>query len=670
MTAVGRSLTGRGAAIGLIGAGLAVVSLAVLGPKPMIIAVGLPAAIAAALYAARRPQVMLVAMVVIEVTNLAGVVATHSSVPVFHASLGLGLLTVVLALRDPQMRGRLNRGTVICAGLIACYLATQLLATFKSLDADRSMAMMTHYVMDCVFLFVLLVLAQLSGKPWAVAAAVVVPLAVLSVLTLINQVVFGGTQPFGGFANVTEQSGELVTTLRYGGPLYDPNFWGRHLILGLPLAGALIVRAVQSGRRMAVLGWSVSMLALLAGVYLTQSRGTFLATAMVFLVWAVASGPVARRRALMAVPLVALVFLVPGIGDRLSALVADVSDSGQQYGLDTSVHDRTAAQEMAWDMFRDRPVFGLGPDLFAPSVPKYAGFVNTAVLDFERGPTAAHNLYLQLAAESGIVGLLGWLIFVGGFIGYIAFRVTRLSAVRNLADRSLAAATLAALIGWSVASVFLHLSYFRTFAVLLALAGSLASTTTDDCGASPDWRRRLSALTLGVFLGAATTATVVYASSTEVHTASQSVTLLPSGKIGWRYAYALDVRSREVLLPTYAVIAGFDMPGIKTFADTVRGLITVSATDADSDRARASLDRALANGSERWAGLDTQSAYRIVPVDSVKETTSTNRSTRWTAIGVIAGVIVAAVTAQSLRRRSTDSLDSHAGSAVSDHAIN
>ena len=45
----------------------------------------------------------------------------------------------------------------------------------------------------------------------------------------------------------------------------------------------------------------------------------------------------------------------------LVALVEDVSSSGQGYGVDPSVLGRTSAQEVAWAMFGDRPMFGVGP---------------------------------------------------------------------------------------------------------------------------------------------------------------------------------------------------------------------------------------------------------------------------------------------------------------------
>lgn len=641
-----------------IGTVVAVGSI-VLGPKPTIIALALPAAAAATLYLVRRPVTVLIAMVVIEVTNLAGVLAERSSLPIFHMSLGLGLLTIGVALRDPGMRGRVNRWTVFCVGLIACYLITQLLASLGSQNVEASMTTLRNSVVDCIFLIVVLLLAQITERPWAVAAAVVVPLALLSLLSVVSQVGFGGATSFGGFATVTQASGQLTTTLRYGGPLPDSNFWGRHLILGLPLAGALTVRAVRAGRRSIAFGWAGAGLALLVGVYLTQSRGTIISTALVLFVWILASGPAARRVGLMSLPLAATVLLVPGIGDRLTALVADISESGPQYGIDPSVLGRKAAQEIAWAMFRDRPMFGFGPGVYELSVPQYAGIVDTAV----RAPAdAAHNLYAQLAAESGIVGLVGWTIFVAGFIGCIGIRVVRFSRTPNgaqsLSQRSLAAAVLAALIAWSIASIFLHLAYFRTFAIMLALAGSLASSAVPkiDRAIRPIQVRGRAMILLYIGLGlfAAATVTLLTATATpEAYTASRKVTILPTQLMENGYAYALDIRSRHVVMPTYAAIAAATDPSVTAVGDYVRGVITISVTETDQDAARASLDVALAEARRNLADTGADTWYTLAPVGEIEESTVNIRTIGWTEGAVFAttAALTAAGIALAVRRK-------------------
>ena len=88
----------------------------------------------------------------------------------------------------------------------------------------------------------------------------------------------------------------------------------------------------------------------------------------------------------------------------------------------------------------------------------FAGRVPLAV----REPTdAPHNLYLEFGAESGILGLVGWSVMI---LGFICVPILAIIVAPRSRDRVLAAAALAAVIGWSVSSIGLHLAYLRTWA--------------------------------------------------------------------------------------------------------------------------------------------------------------------------------------------------------------
>ncbi|WP_348245988.1 hypothetical protein, partial [Salmonella enterica] len=86
------------------------------------------------------------------------------------------------------------------------YLASQAIAMIGTVDPVESAAALQRHVIDCVFVMVLLVLIQLTARPWVVAAVIVVTLAALCTLTLISQVFFGGDATFGGLSTVTTAS--------------------------------------------------------------------------------------------------------------------------------------------------------------------------------------------------------------------------------------------------------------------------------------------------------------------------------------------------------------------------------------------------------------------------------------------------------------------------------
>ncbi len=637
-------------------AGLAIPAGAVvIGPvHPVLLFVGVPAAVVVGAFVVVRPLLVMVLMVVAEVTNVSGVLAEQGlGLPIFPASLAAGIASVGLALRDPEARSRLNRTTMILIGLGMVYLATQLIPAAGSVDVGISIATLRRSAVDCVFLLVLLLLAQITNRPWVLAGAIVVPMVVLAFLTVVNEVALGGAATFGGFSTATEASGELITTLRYGGPLPDSNFWGRHLVMGLPLACALLTRNIKQGTRLSVVTWGAAVLVLLGGAYLTQSRGTFLAAALAVVVWVIFGGRSARRYGLLLLPVFGLLFMLPGIGNRLTAMIEDLNSSGADYGIDLSIISRAAAQEIAWLMFGDRPMFGFGPGTYQSGISDYAGLVSTAV----REPTdAPHNLYAQTAAELGIVGLVAGAAVA---IGVLALLILRIATDPRSQDRSLIAAAIAAITAWIVASLFLHLAYFRTLAVVIALGGALAASRGPITHEALVYvRTRATTAVAAIGLGVLAFGLVFLPSGSPAVIATQRVTLTPTDQPpGW-YPYALDIRSRVEMMPTFAILmTPLDSP-VSVRADPIRGIITFTATASDERTARAQLADATAQAEPMlWARLGADPRYAIVDVGrvNIEQTTEYPKGTTFVAAVTGAGVaLVVSLAHAALRRRRTD----------------
>ena len=197
-------------------------------------------------------------------------------------------------------------------------------------------------------------------------------------------------------------------------------------------------------------------------------------------------------------------------------------------------------------MWQERPVFGFGPGTFPDLVPEFAGRVPTAVRQPAEAP---HNIYFELAAESGTLGLISWLLLILAALTILGLRIC--SAPRA-PERVLAAAVFAAIVGWSVSSLALHLAYFRTFALILALAGCLAPAWPVSARV---WRRYLDAVVacvLAAIIGAGVFAATWAIGASRVVAVTQHTTLTPVGQVDGWYAYALDIRSRVELLPTMA----------------------------------------------------------------------------------------------------------------------
>ncbi|GAY14663.1 O-antigen ligase [Mycobacterium sp. shizuoka-1] len=641
--------SGERAAMALVGGAATVAAVMMFGARSPLFAVAALVGGVGLVYAARRPTLALVIMVAIEVSNLSGVMEQHGSVPVFQGSMAVGLLAVGFGLRDPQLRGRLNAWTVICAGLLAVFLATQVVAAIGSSNVGESLSSLRRTSIDLLFLMLVLLLAQMTARPWAIAITMVVVLSALSVLTFVDYAVFGGATSFGGFSIVTTSTGELVTTPRYGGPLPDSNFWGRHLIMGLPLAAALLTKSLRASNKVAAAAVALSIVALLVGIYLTQSRGTFVSAGIAMAVWFLASERSVRRWGLASVPAVMALFFAPGVGDRLQDMVQQLSQGDANGHIDPSLLGRLAAQEQAAMMWEQRPYFGFGPGTFAGEVINFAGRVATAV----REPNLeAHNIYLSLLAESGAFGLAGWCLMV---LGFVMILVMRIIAQPRSPDRILVAALAAAIIGWSFSSAGLHLAYFRTFAVVLAAVAAVAPAWPVAPAIIRRFVRDVGIWFLAVGVGAGLFWTYLTMNSSMVYQATQHMTLAPAQPISGWYAYALDVRSRIELLPTMARVLHDPKSPVTIDADAVRGLLTFTAKGDSAIEARDELQRAVAVSGTRLSQVNGYDQYLLQTIGSMQITSARDHTTTTVvaavAVGAAGGLVTGIALSALLSRR-------------------
>ncbi|WP_219416027.1 O-antigen ligase family protein [Pseudonocardia nigra] len=595
-----------------------------------------------------RPAIALVVIVVLEFSNAGEVVAVPG---MFAGMLGLGMLSILVALRLPEMRARLRRPPWAPVLLMACYLVT-LVPSIRYTLAPNSTDMWLEYLLkDCLLLVIVLVLAQLVNRPWWIAATIVVTLGVIAALTIVNQVALGALpSTFGGFATVTEALGEQITTPRHAGPVTDANFWGRNLILALPLAFALTHRSAAAGRWLPVVGWSVMIAVLLGGLYLTQSRGSLLSALVAIVVWVVASGPRVRRAGLLASPLALLVMLIPGVGNRLINL-SEAFEDVPAYAIDPSLVQRSAAQEIAAIVFADKPLFGTGPGSFASIIYEYSSQSGDLLI----GPTRAqHNTYLEVASESGVVGLVGWMILVAGIAVLACRSVLRLAGAPDdgrlgAPTRTLAAGLLAVVVGWSTASLFLHVEYFRPVLIVLALVGLVAHRTKDSAArhtaAEAEAIRRatkglLAGGTVAVMAVAAAglLAAAMFAILNEPRYRVEALfTLLPAQ--GTYIAYGIDVRNRVPVLPAYAAMIDSSPAAaeVRVDAEPEKGVLTLTSFGATLEEAEATLAPAIADAPAAIARYRGDLQYRLVPLTRPEVTIEPYYSPR--TIGITVGAV-------------------------------
>jgi O-antigen ligase len=260
--------------------------------------------------------------------------------------------------------------------------------------------------------------------------------------------------------------GEAAVGGRFQGGSGDPNYLAAVLVPAIVLAAGLAATTRSTLQRLGLAG-AVAVVA--AGLVATQSRGGLLAAGVCCLVaFAVWKG---RRRLIAGL----VVLFVVGLGALLAASpsalqrIKNASDSGSGSG-------RVDIWRVAWHVTTDHPLFGVGLSQFPQVSPHYVrqtGTLGYVGLIVDR-KIVVHNLYLQLWAETGIVGLLGFLTIVGVSLRASSTAAKRFAAVGDGELEMLSRAAFVALVGVLTASFFLSNISDRRIWVLLALGPVLA----------------------------------------------------------------------------------------------------------------------------------------------------------------------------------------------------
>lgn len=120
-------------------------------------------------------------------------------------------------------------------------------------------------------------------------------------------------------------------------------------------------------------------------------------------------------------------------------------------------------------MFLDNPFIGVGAGNYPSLYPAYSQRLGVTAVASEFYP---HNLYLQVLAETGAVGLLAFLPAAFGPLLVLerTRRGARSSTLATSEWRELAFGTEVALACYLLSSIMLHGSYPRYLWMLLALA--------------------------------------------------------------------------------------------------------------------------------------------------------------------------------------------------------
>ncbi|MDE2817099.1 MAG: O-antigen ligase family protein [Chloroflexota bacterium] len=268
--------------------------------------------------------------------------------------------------------------------------------------------------------------------------------------------------------------------MRAHGTFGQPNPYGGYLALILPIALAIALSAPRHHIRL--LGWGVSI-ALALGIVVSLSRGAWLGTlAALSVVWLLESqrnrpGTIVLAYCGFTATLIVLILGV--IPEAILSRVTDLFVYGSRLAQELragpnadnwAILERVSQWYAGWQMFAENPYLGVGIGNYPKAYEVYA------LPGWPTGVGHAHNYYLNLAAEGGVLTLTAFLLFLG-LAWYLSIRAWRRAP--DIWGRLLALGLMGSLAAFSahslVDSLFVH-SIGILLGILFGLLSALGSS--------------------------------------------------------------------------------------------------------------------------------------------------------------------------------------------------
>lgn len=425
-----------------------------------------------------RPHWAAVVYAVLVYTDLLSILVKYHGMPSLARFVGWALFGAVLGYRLLVRREGLvtDRATLWLAlygGMVALGLVY---ARSPDLVLPNVIEFTRIFLAYLIIINTLTTVARLRVTLWCLLGAGVL----FASLTIFQSLTQQYENDFGGLAQfrVSEITGTNDAP-RPGGTLGDANYYGQSLLIILPIALYLLAEGRKRFARLA--GWVAALLLVVAIVF-TYSRGDAVAlgTILVAAVVYKRPNPIYLLGGLIAL-VIALPILPNNYVSRLTTLV-DIAGSNRQAILsEDSVRGRAGATQAAIEMFLDHPIIGVGRENYPSYQLEY--LAGTSLAKSARG-IPPHNLYLEVAAEHGLLGI----IVVGGLL-LVTLRAL-FEARRRFRDAGdhthseLASWLAIGLLGYLVSALFLHGAHIWMLGLQVALIVSLRQLSRV---ASPDF---------------------------------------------------------------------------------------------------------------------------------------------------------------------------------------
>jgi hypothetical protein len=360
--------------------------------------------------------------------------------------------------------------------LLLMLLVIYVLGAAFSMDISLTTRKLIDYVFEGILLYFFLTNIirtplMLKRVVWALLFSG----ALIGGLSLYQQVTGTFDNTYGGFAQVAGAFGTGEENLqgqieqnRLMGSVGEQNRYAQNMLMLVPLG--LFQLWIYRSMKMRILAIILTGLIIIGGA-LAFSRGAAVGFVIMILIFVLLRYIKFYQFLLLVLGAVLVLWMFPQYTVRLSSLsvLSDAASGDANIafaGADGAMRGRATVTFAAIQIFLDHPLLGVGPDMVRYYTQDYSrafGF------RFLANNPQAHSLFPGIAAESGLLGLICFLLIL-----YIPLRDLVRARKRwqvSHPDWSyLATAFFQVLICYIVTGLFLHLAYMRFLFLMIALA--------------------------------------------------------------------------------------------------------------------------------------------------------------------------------------------------------
>jgi putative inorganic carbon (HCO3(-)) transporter len=451
----------------------ALISSFVAAEQPILAVIGI-AALAVSIASLRWPDVTTLTFYVILLTNTATIAVKFHSVP-FVIGAAFPLLLVVPVINYVVIRRQKLILTPYLV-LLVCLLLVQLIGTLFARNLNDALDRLTVFAVEGVMIYFLGINAIRTPQTLRrVVNVFLLSAVVLGAVPIYQQITGTHDHDYWGYGQITGRGftvGETLvgdeTQARLAGAIGEKNRFAQFMLMFGMIAITQVWGARTRSERILAI---VATVASFTAAVLPFSRGAAIGFVLT-LVMAVSLSLISVKQ-FAAIVLAGTVALMafPQYSARLVSIpeLLEYIAGGNIEEVDGAAKGRQTEMLAALTVYAEHPIVGVGPGQYRLYSREVGNDLGIKRLE---GTREAHNLYLDIAANTGTLGLIFAMSIILLTLGQLREVKKRWQEKRP--DIAYVATGFAlAIIVYLTTGVFLHDAYLRYFWAFMAVGGTV-----------------------------------------------------------------------------------------------------------------------------------------------------------------------------------------------------